>query len=675
MKTVLFIDKREKGLWPSFLKYDFLLDEFRKEGLFEVCEWHSEQRSVSEAIPEIAGIIAPNDQWQAVVVTDLRQTEAELRDDAHFDNPFDFRDRYQCDPSEALGESEHAVVRLTQMLGGFPEKMRVKWPDKIDTPFAELKDYGVMHALPEDAYDLVERYRLGLPKPIRVICVTPRDVDEAFFDTRVKELSELDLGDEADFWQRNDYPSIARFVVCDRMAPAKEAPQPEEKPWDVMPFAQEEVRGPLGRSEWFNFWICVLTLMTSTVEASDLRAFKVYGMSVDIDERQLTTMFAQRRAQWVAARDVIEACCKGDANRLRASEYVMTPLPDTNVIIPVTFDQVDTQRLYTDPSEVRLIKDRPEKDLRVWFGQRSRIMDEFRELLRAPRRALRNAAAKFRDTKPIPEEELEYCILNEYQKDKLTDDLRGQEYDLARSVDKPPFRMESYGDKLEECDVAVKEQIKLRPVFKQVIWCFVVAFVGTLIGFVPYIAGTSHEKLQFSGEALLLALACCLVLFVVGMVVLLIMRNDVRKRYLAHDELMNAITAFLSGEATRLEEKVSSYAVFRKRWQIMDRQMHLDMPTKMVRELGYQSALLKTRIRDIDEIARNCEVAMSDCVLDYDVTWETVSEWLKEDSFFNLCDVQRSAYEDSELRYASRTFSDLPYSFIRKASLEELDLE
>lgn len=678
MKTILFIDKGEKGLWPSFLKYDFLLDEFRKEGLFEVCEWRSGFRSVDEAIPDLAALIGPDDEWQAVVVTDLREDDASLRDDEHFDNPFDFRDRYDRGASEGIVESEHALVRLTHMLGGFPEKMSIEWPDRTDSPF-DLRGYEVKHSLPEGAYDLIERYRLGRPRPVRIICVTPRDVDEAFFDCRKKELASCGAGEQIDFWQRNDYPAITRFVVCDRMQPAKEFTQSEDAPVE-----EDSAFGALAggataneaatRSEWFNFWMCILTIMTSTVEASDLRAYRVYNMSVDIDEQRLTEMFAQRRAQWVAAREVVEARVRGDEAKLHASEYVMTPLPDTHVSIPVTFDMVSTAGLYTAPSEVGFIKDEPEKDHVVWFRQKARIMDEFREVLRAPRRALRNAAAKFRGTPPVPEDELEYCILNEYQKDKLRDDLNAQESELARSVDKPPFRLESYEEEFAKRGVAIEEQIKLRPIKKQVVLSFAAAIVGTLVGFLPFIVGTS-SGFEFSAEALGMALVCCLVLFGVGMFVLWSMQHDVRKRYLDHDELMNEVTSFLSGEALRLDRKVSSYATYRKRWQVMERQLHLDVPTKEASKLGYQSALLKTRIRDLDEVARNCEVAMSGCTFDYDIDWGTVSQWLKDDSFFNLCNVDRTSYLDEEPKYASRTFVDVPYGFIRGARLDELELE
>ena len=221
----------------------------------------------------------------------------------------------------------------------------------------------------------------------------------------------------------------------------------------------------------------------------------------------------------------------------------------------------------------------------------------------------------------------------------------------------------------------MEDQIELRPVFKHVVLCFVVAIMGTVVGFVPYIAGTSHEELQFSFEALVMTIACCLLLFGIGMLVLLFMQRDVRERYLEHDEQMNAVSSFLSSEASRLEGKASSYATFRKRWQVMERQWHLDMPTRKAKELGYQSALLKTRIRDLDEIARNCEVAMGSCAVGYDVTWETVSDWLKDDSFYSLCDVRRHSYFEDDSAYGQKSFMDMPYAFMSRAHLEELDLE
>ena len=670
MKTLLFIDKGEGGLWPSFLKYDFLLDEFRRDGLFDVCEWKAEGNSVATALPDLAAVLGDETEWQAFVVCDLRRDARSLRDDLHFDNPFDFPNRYGATPDDGLQESPNALVRLTQMLGGFPDKMLIRWPSEDAGPF-KLRGYEMSYAANEGRYDMIDRYRLGLPRPQRIVCISPRDVDAAFFDLRSREICVSEVREDFDFWQRNDYPSTARFVVCDRQAPALRS-------CDLNGVSEEEFAssfsGVDNGGDWFEFWMCVLTLMVSSVEPSDLRAFKVHRMSVDIDDVELVDMLARRRAQWLAACHAIGERLHYDAARLKASEYVMTELPNTKVSIPITFDQVKASHLHTDPSEVRLIKDRPKNDKAVWFAQKARIADGFRELLRAPRRALYHAAAKYRSAGPVPPEELEYCVLNEYQKDGLADELRAMEYELACDVGRPPFETESHREVFDECSAAIEAEIGKRPVERQVKMVALVTAACLLVGFMPFAFGVVGS-FAFNPAALLAFVGCAGVLAVVGFVTLLLMRSCVRAEYRAHDEVMAEIVANLASEAKRLEVKVSSYAAYRKKWSIYERQLHLVMPTAKANLLGYRSALLRMRIQDIDEIARDCEVAMVNYVTDFDSDWDQVSQLLEDESFYSLCDVAQRGRSVCMNDGVRRSFADLPYRFIRSASLEPIRVE
>ena len=723
MKTVLFIDKSEEELWSNFQKYDYLLDEFRTSGEFDVCFWNRKGTSVDTTVPDLSAVLGSEERWQAVAVTDLRQDMDSLRDDVHYDNPFDFPERYDVKPGAGFEESQQPLVRLTQMLGGLPEKVTVNW-ERQEGAGPNLNEFDMVYGHDPEVYDLIERYRLGTSRPSRIICVSPRDVDLAFdaarrqelelaeserqrkrnelifareqaiyiddadveasgFDDLEAQLRDMELEESATrlgFWERNDYPSCTRFVVVDRRAPSIETPEGQR-------LAQVEriVRSPFEpepaepRSFWFDFWMCVLTLMVSTVMPEDLRAYDVYRMGIRIDEDVLGGSFGYRRAQWVAACNQIDERLRHDEGKLKASEFHQAILPDTQVTIPVVFDLVDTENLLTDPSEVRLLKDHPERDLSVWGRQRARVLEEFRELLRAPRRALRNAADKFRDDKPIPYEDLEYCVLNETEKDNLRDSVRSREIALAQGAGSGAFQYEASQVDFNRADADVRGQITKRVTRRQAATVLVVSAITLFLGFAPLLLGlvdgngiTTEELMRELPYDLLLTIAFIGVMVAATVIILLGMRNKLRRGYVAFNNLMGNIVSNLNDQASVLETRISGYAMFRKEWAVLERQDHLSDPTRTSEWLGRCKALLRTRIGDIDEVLRNCKVDVNEDEFDFvfDTNWNQLDAQLHDEAFYNIRDVnlKLGGYEG----FDSGSFADVPYEFISGLALEPM---
>lgn len=713
MKTVLFIDKTEEGLWSSFRKYDYLLDEYRGAGAFDVCFWNREGNSVDTAIPDLASTLGAETKWQAVIVTDLREGATFLRDDVHFDNPFDFLDSYDAQPGDGFSESSHSLVRLSQMLGGLPEKSFVEWKEHGHAGL-QLNDVGVSYSAEDQRYDLMERYRLGVTAPQRVICVTPRDVDPEFDAARMREFdlaaserldrrraleaereAALERGDFASesfelleeqlrcyerddnaaklgFWERNDYPPIARFVVIDRIAPSvvtEAGSQLAEAAAATKRFDEREPSGP--RSYWFDFWMCVLSLMVSTVAPGDLRAYDVYRMSIDVDEEELGASFGRRRAQWVDARRQIKEHVDKDQSRLRPSEYLRADMPDTQVTIPVTFDLVNRDELYTDPSVVGFVKDVPKRDLSVWAEQSHVVLEQFRELLRAPRRALHVAAERFRSQKPIPYEELEYCILNAAENDSLVGEVQGIERRLANGAGTEPFSYEASESEFNDADAAVRNEIEKRVSRRQALAILGIAIIALLFGLVPYVGGMMGG-VGLSTSAAVVAAACCLIMVAVFLVTLWRMRQKVRGAYVAHNDAMRHVVGEFISRGSVYERRISDFATFRKKWSVVERQRNLDAPTRETERLGRCAALLKTRIHDIDEVARSCDIELDVSGYAVDISWDQLNDLLDDDSFYNIRDIAPSAkrYDGFE----SGSFVDVPYEFISGLALEPMKL-
>lgn len=654
MRTLLFMDKEEAELWQSFLRYDFILDEFLETGAFAVCPWHQTGASVAEALPELESLLGNEEEWRAIVLTDLRKGDLPVEEDAHYDNVFDFPENYGRRIDDKARESERPLVRLTQMLGGLPEKTSVAWPSRSDDGLEYLSGYGIDQQAPPECFDLAERYRLGLPRPQSIWCVSPREVDEDL--ARLRDAHGSSPAEELDFWQRNDYPASARFLVCDRPAACRRDSDGENE--------------PARRSEWFRFWLGVLVLAVSNVEAAYLRPYRLHCLEALIDEEELDRVLARRYSVWAAAREAVGQQLLGESARLSTSEYVMVELPECDVTIPVMFDLVDEDKLYADAGEIGLFRDRPSSDERRWDARRKAIVTEFRGLLRAPRRSLSNAQALFQEVSALDEAELEACVLNEYQREELADGLQEQELALARSTGPQAFSFATYRGSFEKEGAKVSAALNRRPSGLQVAACLGVAVGCTVVGFAPYWTGFLDDA-GVSAWAVGLTAATCLVLVAVALAVLFLQRWRARQAVRGFNTAMESVVSQLRGEASRLGRRVSSYATFRKRFSVLERQARRGEPSEFAAWLGHRDALLRTRMADLEALTAHCAVDPAVFGEAKRMEWDRQAALLADPSFFRICpsdSVSRPLNEG----LPTEGSLEVPFAFIGSLRLETL---
>lgn len=657
MKTVLFIDKSDSTLWGSYLQHGYLLDEYQSEGYFCVCDWHRGGRTTEEAIPELSDLLDGEREWRAVVVDDLRDNGLSVERDLHFDNPFDFPENYGLTQGRTASESGRPIVRLTQMLGGLPEKASISWPDADEGHVANLNDFSVVPQQDDDSYDLVRRYRLGLPRPQVIACVTPREIDDDLMRLRLKDESLRPVEQELDFWQRNSYPASARFIVCDRAA---------------APLAAEEADAGYqsGRSPWFGFWLAVLSLAISPLDPSMVRPYRLHRLTAIVDEGAMEQVFSERLAEWAAMREVIAGQQEMDRGKLAASEFVMRDLPDHKVNIDVVFDLVSEDDLVPDTTEIHWFKDRPRSDMAVWKHQRNRILSEFKTLLRAPKRGVMNAAAQYRATRPFREEDLEYLLLNEYQTDIVLGELQELERQVAQGVAKPAFSFASYEHPLDKADRTVRSSIERRATLRQT--GLAVGAVGLMLvlGFVPYMVGMAGSGIALSAGAVGVTLGCCAAVALVALATVWWLKKPLRSAYLKFGDMVLSVVDRLRSEASRVGERISAFASYRKLWSLYDRQVKGGRPTKTSIWLGKRDALLRARAQDLQRVMP--------CTMDADTyqrvrhtSWEAASALLRTPSFFTVCEaVPVSRPLDNGIVQQGEV--SVPYNFVSSLLLEQI---
>lgn len=392
-------------------------------------------------------------------------------------------------------------------------------------------------------------------------------------------------------------------------------------------------------------------------------------MHSNIDKRVLSESFGKRRVQWTTVCERIDERLEKDRRRLRSSEIDKASKPNPEVTIPVVFGSVKSENLYTNPSAVALTKDYPEKDFVVWARQRQETFDEFRKLLRAPRRALHLAADMFREQKPIPYEDLEYCVLNMTEKESLSEDIENTEAELVAGAGGRSFEFEASESNFDDADKGVKGAIGKRATRRQSIVVLAIALVTFIIGLLPYALGitTGHRASLWT---LAITAICCLIMVAVFVVTLVRMRNEVRVAYRGFNDVMRGIVENLHDQAARLEHRMSSYATFRKKWSIFERQDHLDEPTRESDWLNRCKARLKTRINDIDEVASRDDMEADASGYTFNPTWNQIDALLKDESFYNIRDVSTRKGDTEVLE--SGSFADIPYEFITGLTLEPI---
>lgn len=651
MKTVAFIDPRETEIWATFKRYELLFERLQAVDTFCVCPWERSARSVAQAVPRLPELldgVRESDDWQALVITDLRRGDEELSSDEHFDNPYDFPEYYRVMPSDPFEESDEPLIRLTQMLGGLPDRIYLTWVLPEDVKKEGIDTGKVTYVDSAEDYELMGRYRLGLPAPSRIICLTPRDYDEAFFERREREIrtmkdasvlvpSEGSGSDDGPvgsnvvlpFWERNGYPAITRFLVCDRRSLMHESENQEQDDQENQP---DLIR--LANEAWLQFWLGVRKLASNPPLPWELRAYDLYSMRVVVDEDEIARCIRSNFGEWERARVSVGREIEQEKHLLVASELDTHVLPTYETSIQVRFDHVESDGLTVSPEPLGLFKDRPDNDLMIWRHQKERSDAEYRNLLKAPRVGVRLATLDFKEGRKLSEEELEYCVLNEREKDNLKDRLRQLELELAGEVGNRPFddaaQLRSTREVSEQVEDAVDERPKLGQGLKTIGITAAGLFVGLVaIAAIGFITNSASLWIALAGSGIV-AVACLGAAYV--------LKRKLQSLYDDYNDAVRENYESLESEARRLSRRFSAYATYRKGHSILERQERLDLPTQRQDSLERTNARLANCVEELVALAEASNIRLPEWDPDHgsERPWDELSRELGEETFYHF---------------------------------------
>ena len=701
MKTVLFINKGADPAWPAFLQLEYLVDGWRRQGLFEVCSWRPEARTARAAVPALAQILGEESDWQAVIVCDLRSPDGTLPESQHFENPFDFvgnavegLDPWKLgDPSEAVNESPYPLVRLCQMLGGIPEKVREQKDAStgIDTVGALPFEYPQS----DQYFDLVERYRTGLPRPRRIICVSPRTFDADVYHARIRDLEAKQIqalreaGEweydsrsgridedgvmalrETGFWERNDYPSNARFVVFDWEAePVAEERDEWQSVLTEADFSDARAQERAETFKWLRFWTATLTILTAELDSADIKPYRLHRINPVATPQGVRASIAERWSEWIGAREQIETQIALERRRLERAERGERNMPDLAANVAVRFD-VPEMAVRVNPREVGPLRDVPRSDQEVWEERQRSMRQVLRDLLRSPRRGLRRAVAQFRRVSRFGENDLEYCILTEDECVDLEEDTLADELTLARSTGRRAFRLQSHADKFDRQARMVTDSIEARPQTPERRSVFVGIIVAALLGLVACLPAMVDVEAATRATAVVSALS------VVPPIVLTIafiisQQRRLREAYQAFGSWLTAVAVLLGEEAIRLGRRLSLYARVRKEWAVTRRQENLGKPTRRGAWLTERLAFVDKRMGEVSRAVGEPSVDLDALARMRQQPWDALSKRLDGQALFDAC-APHACMRPYNEEMSIRRFVTVPFEFVESVELVPL---
>ena len=394
MKTYSVIIQNQKTM-EEFGRFRPLYAESLNENRIGVCKWNEAGTTIDTALPELRSLTDDKENWRAIIVRYIDETPMRTYESVR-GNPYDFI--VNADYNGEVQENAVPLIRLTQMLGGIPplnlsfrtEVVREphRAPRTIYVPIVD-EEQNKLHDL------LAEKYHFYGKAPSSIIIVSVRKKSDSP-DTRFgREWKSHRESESSEFWKRNQYPSVCRFLVYDYLS---EGPVQKE-------------------ADDFNFWYSVLLLSLNEIDSSTLQAYRLYTVRCIMNKQAMTDS------------------CQQYANRLRDSKIFLhskivgekaafsddEDLPDYQITIPIALNLPRIKKREVNLSVFGLLSDGANNDLAIFDNQQRHVQNELARSVKIANRSLDKAAARANENCTYDEDEVN--PLNQYQEEDLQEGL------------------------------------------------------------------------------------------------------------------------------------------------------------------------------------------------------------------------------------------------------------
>ena len=568
MYTVIIQSPETARLSRDYRRLFF--EEHIARGELDFCTWIKSGDSVDTAVPALYDLVAGKREWRAIIV----QTEKDRLNGpaSRPRNPFDFIENKENDPYEAK-ESTIPLIRLTQLLGGVPEpEIRYEQGEKVDeygrTQVVYVPDKVQHQAAMKEHARIAEQYQFVENRPREILVISTRqsvDNSESEIDAAWRKKLETE---SSEFWSRNRYPSACRFMTCDVL----------------------NERHSLYPGSIFKLWSAVLLLSINQIEASSLQAYRIYNLSLELDQERLSAAFSRYAAKMGGMTSQLDAA---DANRETVESQVARKAPQLDEEVNVAFSTKQSADLRVDTHPLGLVTDQPQDEREFWGERYRRSTAALNELLRAPGRALDVAADDTRRRGVYPPGEVE--ILNRYQRSDLSEHLEASYFGTLAARAALGLNVKRRQRERAIIDQQVRRRIAQRLSGKRAGIAAGVCLAVLVVGSLPYIIGAG----RVSGSALLWSLLTVVVMLLIaggfGLAELWIQRKEMADTMEDHNRCMHEVLREMQIGAQHYSDYLSCLCTYLRGRSYLDREQELLNGLANVEKLrhGHRRAILK----------------------------------------------------------------------------------
>lgn len=434
-----------------------------------VCKWNESGTTIDTALPELSSLTDAKEEWRAIIVRFIDDNcMASFESDPR--NPFDFT--INKDSAGSVNENPVPVVRLTQMLGGVPPLEVEFRPQVIREPHKAPRTIYVpidndQRKLAHER--LVDKYQFDGKMPSSIILITLRKKDKT--DNGIGETWTYHReSDSSEFWKRNQYPSLCRFVVYDITN-----------------------QGPIQKeADDFNFWFSVMLLSVNDIDSAFLQAYRLYTVRTIMNKAAMTDEFQDMADRLRDAKSSLNKEIREDTENQICSEE---ELPDYRLNIPVKLNLPLSDEREIRPKSFQLLSSGANTDLAIWERKKQEIEEDLAKTVRSAERTLDQTAERMRNACNFSEEEVDQ--LNRYQEEDLSRETDALYHNIVQIQGGLPSEHVEAEESISDATASVRQtlisRVLKKPAFNLLAICVGLLLLSITVPIIQIVSGRSDS--------------------------------------------------------------------------------------------------------------------------------------------------------------------------------------
>lgn len=517
----------------SFKQFHPLFMGVLDSGQVGVCKWNESGTTVDTALPELNSLIEDKESWRAIIVR--YEDDDPMSGFEHLKgNPYDFL--VNENGADDVSENPVPLVRLTHMLGGFPPLERQFKQEIKREPHRAPKTVYIPIEDParDEAYSrLQKRYRIEGKTPSSILIITLRVDDNPTDEDIGKNWISHRESDSSEFWKRNQYPSIARFIVFDSISQGKVYRDNDD----------------------FRFWTSVLLLSINEIDPSMLQAYRLYTFDVKFDKAAMEDAFQSIADTLRNDKEALDWRIKQDLENMIGEEETL-PQYKINVSVPISLPKTDDRTVKC--SSFHILSDGISSDFSIWNRQHKEAEDNLVKAVRSASRVLDRTANRMRDNCLFNEEDVD--TLSKYQEEDLsreTDELYRRVVEIQASL--PTEKIDS-SEAITTAVDNVQKELMSRVVNRPAFTVFgITAAISVLMSITPIIMSFIDSKINYLVLAGIIVAELALS-GLVGLIVLFVQKRKLNRCIDAYNQRIKDAYFQLVDNADDYSEYMSAIA-------------------------------------------------------------------------------------------------------------------